>query len=193
MTDGPLVKAIIKSIEGPKIEVECLFNPKEYQVQKTNNWGPADNSTKDASDLTFSGGSGAKLSMQLFFDTYLRDNEKTVRDVREYTDLLWQLMNIQEALRDPKTKKGRPPKVLFIWGKNWLFNAVITSMQQQYTLFMPNGMPVRAMVTVEFQEALEHRTLRGSGEGTYAISERVRHDAQSYKDSGDLRAKYGRR
>ena len=187
MSDGPLTKASIYTVEGPKLQVDCLFNPKEYTVAKTNNWGPADNSTKDAYDLTFSGGSGAKLTMQLFFDTYLRDSQTSVLDVRTHTDVLWQMMNICEDLRDPKTKKGRPPKVMFMWGKNWLFNAVITSMQQQYTLFMPNGMPVRAMVSVEFQEALEHKTLM-EGEGTYQISERVRQDNQGY--AGDLREKY---
>lgn len=192
MSDGPLTKARIHTIEGTLISVDCLFNPKEYQVQRSNNWGPADNSTKNASDLTFSGSSGAKLSLQLFFDTYLRDpkDSHTIKDVREYTDKLWKMMNIQDALRDPKTQKGRPPRVLFSWGKNWLFNAVITTMQQQYTLFTPTGMPVRAMVTVEFQESLEHPSLMAGGGGSETISERLRHDAQGY--DGDLRQKYGR-
>lgn len=188
MSDGPLTKAEIHTIEGDLIKVECLFNPKEYQIQRSNNWGNADNSTKNANDLTFSGSSGAKLNLQLFFDTYLRDDRNSVKDVREYTDKLWKMMNIQEALRDPKTQKGRPPRVLFSWGKNWLFNAVITTMQQQYTLFTPTGMPVRAMVTVEFQESLEHASLRSSG--SEAISARIRSDAGAY--SGDLRQKYGR-
>lgn len=176
MSNGPLVKAKIYSIEGELIEVTCLFNPKEYQIQRSNNWGPADNSTKNANDLTFSGSSGAKLSMQLFFDTYLQagsGGKSGASDVRAYTDKLWRLMNIDERLRDKKTQKGRPPRVLFSWGKNWLFNAVITSMQQQYTLFTASGMPVRAMVTVEFQEAIEHRSLYAS-QSASAISQSVR-------------------
>lgn len=165
MSSGPLVKAIIRAIEPPNTVVECLFNPKEYQIQRSNNWGPADNSTKDAHDLTFSGSSGAKLSMQLFFDTYLtkRGNGTSVVDVRTYTDKLWEMMNINDALRDPKTQKGRPPRVIFTWGQSWLFKAVITSMDQKFTMFMPNGIPVRAMVSVEFQEAEEHKALRASG------------------------------
>lgn len=166
MSSGPLVKAVIRTIEPPKIEVTCLFNPNEYQLQRSNNWGQADNSTKDGSDMTFSGSSGAKLSMQLFFDTYLTErtsNSEMAKDVREYTDQLWQMMNISDTLRDPKTQKGRPPKVIFSWGKNWLFNAVITSMEQKYTMFTPSGMPVRAMVTIEFQEAVEHRSLIAVG------------------------------
>lgn len=166
MTTGPLVKAKVSAIDPPFTHVECLFNPKEYQIQRSNNWGAADNSTKNAHDLTFSGSSGAKLSMQLFFDTYLTGrgtNTTSVQDVREYTDKLWKMMNIPEEGRDPKTQKGRPPRVLFTWGENWLFNAVITSMEQKYTMFMPNGIPVRAMVSIEFQEAVEHKSLISSG------------------------------
>lgn len=179
MTSGPLVKAVIETVDGdgPKRRVECLFNPKEYQLARSNNWGAADNSTKDAHDLTFSGSSGAKLSMQLFFDTYMhkrQPNTTDVTDVRIYTDQLWQMMNIEESLRDPKTQKGRPPRVRFSWGKNWLFNAVITSMQQQYTMFTPSGMPVRALVTVEFQEAMEHRSLMAGTDSTAALSNTAR-------------------
>lgn len=162
MTAGPLVKAKITAIDPPFTDVECLFNPKEYQIQRSNNWGAADNSTKNAHDLTFSGSSGAKLTMQLFFDTYLTgrsSNSTNVKDVREYTDKLWQMMNIPEQGRDPKTQKGRPPRVLFTWGESWLFNAVITQMEQKYTMFMPNGIPVRAMVNIDFQEAVEHKSL----------------------------------
>lgn len=169
MTTGPLVKAKISAIDPPFTQVECLFNPKEYQIQRSNNWGAADNSTKNAYDLTFSGSSGAKLTMQLFFDTYLTGrgvNSTAVRDVREYTDKLWKMMNIPEDSRDPKTKKGRPPRVLFTWGESWLFNAVITSMEQKYTMFMPNGIPVRAMVSIEFQEAIEHKSLMAANATT---------------------------
>jgi Contractile injection system tube protein len=195
MPDGPLTKAKIHTIEGGHIEVECLFNPKEYQIQRSNNWGPADNSTKNASDLTFSGSSGAKLSLQLFFDTYMRSpssgaTTQRIQDVRVHTDKLWQMMNIQDKLRDPKTHKGRPPRVLFSWGKNWLFNAVITTMQQQYTLFTPTGMPVRAMVTVEFQESLEHPSLMAASNGSETISAKLRAHASDY--AGDIRQKYGR-
>lgn len=185
MTTGPLVKAKIKAIDSPFTEVTCLFNPKEYQIQRSNNWGAADNSTKNAHDLTFSGSSGAKLSMQLFFDTYLtgRDQKSTsVKDVRAYTDLLWQMMNIPEGARDPKTKKGRPPRVLFTWGESWLFNAVITSMEQKYTMFMPNGIPVRAMVSIEFQEAVEHKSLVASN-----ASSQVRQLLRQNNPEQDLR------
>lgn len=187
MSDGPLTKAEIHTIEGPLLKVECLFNPKQYQIKRSNSWGKAENSTKNAFDMTFSGSSGASLTLDLFFDTYLRDERNVVKDVREYTDTLWKMMNMMPDI-DPKTQKGRPPRVLFSWGKNWLFNAVIVSMQQQYTLFLPSGMPVRAMVSLELQESLEHKSLTSSG--TEAISQKFRTDAQAY--TGDLRQKYGR-
>ncbi len=194
MPDGPLIKARIQTIEGPHLEVECLFNPKEYLIQRSNSWGPVENSKTNASDLTFSGSSGAKLSLQLFFDTYLRSGDgkgaaQTPQDVRVYTDQLWQMMNIQGVFKT-ETDKSRPPRVLFSWGKNWLFNAVITTMQQQYTLFTPSGMPVRAMVTAEFQESLEHLSLMAANSASEAISAGLRTAVGS--TYGDLRKSYGR-
>lgn len=163
MSSGPLVKAVIRTIEGPQLSVECLFNPKEYQIQRSNSWDPSYNSAKKAQDLNFSGSSSAKLSMQLFFDTYLADrqaNSAMAKDVRVYTDVLWRMMNPDETRIDPKSKKGRPPRVMFSWGKNWLFDAVITSMEQKFIMFTPTGMPLRAMVTIEFLEAIEHKKLQ---------------------------------
>ena len=40
-------------------------------------------------------------------------------------------------------KKGKPTSVLFQWGQTWHFQAVITDIEQQFTLFMPDGTPVR--------------------------------------------------
>ena len=80
------------------------------------------------------GGNPATLTMQLFFDTY--DTKEQAKDVRkEYTDAIWELMMIDPTLKDKKSKKGRPPKVHFQWGKTWSFDAVITSLKQNFTLF----------------------------------------------------------
>jgi len=61
-------------------------------------------------------------------------------------------MIVDEKLKDKKNKKGRPPKVRFQWGTAWSFNAVITSISQKFTLFSTDGTPVRATLTVSFQQ-----------------------------------------
>ena len=38
MSTAQLQHAVIKTLEGEKVEVKCLFNPKEYTFAKTNSW-----------------------------------------------------------------------------------------------------------------------------------------------------------
>lgn len=176
MSNGQLVKASIKPVNPAGEAIEFMFNPKEYTLSKTANWPEAGSSTSDAGQKNFTGGQGATLSLQLFFDTYLHrrgGSLDTVEDVRVHTDRLWQLLHIDQQTKDPKTDKSRPPEVLFQWGSTWHFKAVIKSMQQQFTLFMPNGMPVRAMVTLELQQSEDAR-LMPAGPSTYQISEQTR-------------------
>lgn len=188
MSDGQLAKAQIIRLEPSRLVIPCMFNPKEYTITKNVNWGQADNSTKDGADLTFGGGNTSNMALELFFDTYYdRPSETVVEDVRTYTDKLWNLTYIDESLRDPKTKKGRPPTVLFVWGKTWLFEAVIESMEQQFTLFMPNGMPVRAVVKVQLKQADNGKLKPGGSASTYHISEQYRSAAQASRGAADLR------
>jgi Contractile injection system tube protein/LysM domain len=60
-------------------------------------------------------------------------------------------MMIDDSLKDPKTKKGRPPTVQFLWG-GLSFVAVITSITQNFTLFLPDGTPVRTTLDVSFTQ-----------------------------------------
>lgn len=188
MSDGQLAKAQIIRLEPSRLVIPCMFNPKEYTITKNVNWGQADNSTKDGADLTFGGGNTSNMALELFFDTYYnRLSETVVEDVRTYTDKIWNLTYIDESLRDPKTKKGRPPTILFVWGKTWLFEAVIESMEQQFTLFMPNGMPVRAVVKLQLKQADNGKLKPGGSANTYHISEQYRSAAQASRGAADLR------
>ena len=37
MADTP-AKALIRTLDGDKVEIPCLFNPTEYSVSKFNQW-----------------------------------------------------------------------------------------------------------------------------------------------------------
>ena len=134
---------------GPPIKV--MFRPKELNISKQNNWQASNSPKTNAPKFEFKGGGAETLKLQLFFDTYI-DKE----DVREkYTTAIYRLMRIDEESRDKKTKKGRPPTVRFQWGKTVGFNAVITNISQRFSLFLPDGTPVRAVLDVSFQEVEE--------------------------------------
>jgi len=150
---GPLVKAVLKPVNPDRDPIPCLFNPREYTLQRTNTWRSGENATHDVGDLSFGGGGGAKLSLPLFFDTTLYGaGGPGGRDVRAHTDRLWTLMLIDGRTRHEKTGRGTPPEVIFQWGTTWYFRAVITGMQQQFSLFLADGTPVRATVTLELQQ-----------------------------------------
>ncbi len=178
MTSGQLVKASITPINPAGGRIEFMFNPKEYTLSKTANWDSASNSTQDAGEMNFSGGQGATLSLELFFDTYLNRTGGLggVEDVRVHTDALWKLMLIDERTKNPKTDKGKPPEVLFQWGSTWYFKAILKNMQQQFTMFLPSGMPVRATVRLDLQQT-EDKALMAAGTSTAQISEQLRRGA----------------
>lgn len=152
-----LRKATIKNLDKAGSQpVVCMFNPKEYTFSKTNNWDDGKTPAQDINQMTFTGGDSATLTMQFFFDTYA---ERT--DVREkYTDAFWELMKIDSSKKDKKNEFGRPPRVLFQWGRTWSFEAVITSMKQQFTLFLDTGIPVRATLDVTFKQVTDPGQLR---------------------------------
>jgi nucleoid-associated protein YgaU len=149
-----LAKAEIKVVDGSKSGqvVECMFRPKEYTLTKQNKWEPGKVKGKSVPPLEFKGGGPASLTMELFFDTYEAD-----QDVRKYTNKIWELMAIDSALTDRSTAKGRPPLCQFQWGPVISFKAVITNINQKFTMFKSDGTPIRATLQVTFQEAEESK------------------------------------
>jgi nucleoid-associated protein YgaU len=141
-------KAAIFNVDKGGAPIECHFNPAEYTFSKQNSWSIANTPATNLPEFEFGGGQPATLQMQLLFDT-----QREQRDVRKvYTDRVWELMLIDESLKDPRSQKSRPPMVRFQWGTTWSFDAVISAIAQRFTLFLPDGTPVRAMLDVSFQQ-----------------------------------------
>jgi hypothetical protein len=143
--------------------VECMFNPKEYTFSKQNSWTAKASKGSNIARCEFGSGQPTTLQMQLFFDTYTNikssNESEAPRDVRKaYTQKIWEMMKVDPALGpigasgSAKHKKGRPPVVSFQWGSMWSFKAVITSIRERFTLFLPDGTPVRSTLDVTFQQ-----------------------------------------
>ncbi len=188
MSESSLAKAVIINLDKNS-RVECLFNPKEYTFAKRNQWKAGKNSGVNMPKLEFSSGEPATLTLQLFFDSYA--DGKDVREV--YTDAIWEMMLVDSSLKDKKNKKGRPPKVRFQWGKAWSFDAVLTSVNQRFTLFLPDGTPVRASLDVTFQQVKDEKlfprqnpTSGGvGGERVWVVHEGDTLSWIAYKEYGD--------
>jgi nucleoid-associated protein YgaU len=151
-----LERAEIATQDG-SIRVNCLFNPKEYTIARQNRWEVTIAKGKNIPTVEFSGGQPATLRMQLFFDTY-----EAGTDVRKHTEGLWKMMRIDEATQQRETGKGEPPKVVFTWGLNWTFDAVIENLSQRFTLFKSDGTPVRSTVDVTFKQIKDELKFAGT-------------------------------
>lgn len=156
----PLEKAEIVNVDTGDRH-KCLFNPSSYTFDKKNNWPVDQKAGANVSQTTFGGGEPATLAMELFFDTYAdaAPGSKPA-DVRTtYTDKLWNLMLVNPKKKDKKNKKGRPPIVRFVWGRTWAFEGVILSQNQKFTMFLADGIPVRATVTVSFRQSKDEANI----------------------------------
>jgi nucleoid-associated protein YgaU len=158
MQSGQDTRAEIINLDD-NTRLKCHFSPNTYTFDKKNNWPADQKSGGDVPKINFGGGSPATLTMELMFDTYTdAQPDGKAEDVRtKYTDKLWALMLVKK--RDKKSKKGRPPRVKFIWGKTWSFEGVITSLTQKFVLFLDTGIPVRATVNVTFQQWKDEEAL----------------------------------
>ncbi len=142
-----LKKAFIKNLLTNE-EVECMFNPHEYTLTKRNTYTERQSHRNDQNRANFAQGGPQTLKLNLHFDTLTTNS-----DVREHTDKLWKMMQVDTAVLT-ETNKSAPPNVAFQWG-TFYFEAVITNMTQKFTLFTHNGVPVRCVVDVTLEQKVD--------------------------------------
>lgn len=125
-------------------EIKFQFNPKELSIQKSAKWErkPARNAKK-ASAPEFTGADPCKLTLEMFFDAELGS-------VVEPVEALFRCCVPTEDTR--QNMKAVPPLVQLSWGTITSFPGFITSVQAKYTLFAPDGTPIRATCSVSIEE-----------------------------------------
>lgn len=133
-----LAKAlIINTATGTSLSV--MYNPEELKLDQGNTFAEVGIPGLDAPPLQYVRGKGRVLTMELFFDTY-----ETREDVRAHTAPL-------VALLDKEPGTMAPPVLLFSMGRFQL-QCVLAEAGQRYTMFVRDGTPVRATLSVRFQE-----------------------------------------
>jgi nucleoid-associated protein YgaU len=139
---GELVKARIQVLDDdlrPVDVIPVLFNPAEYTLSRRSRYAEQEFSGTERAVTQFVGRDPEKLSMELFFDT-----SEGGGDVREHTQRVGDLLSVDSAL-------GAPPRCRFVWG-SLVFTAVLERAETRFTMFQPDGVPVRARQAVTFRE-----------------------------------------
>lgn len=152
-----LVKALIEVTDAAAVDparglpqfIPVQFNPTEYTVAKSALLAEIGIPGIDSPVLQFVRGQNERLTLELLFDTTDTGMVAGVRDVRELTGPIHQLVKVQ-----PKTHAV--PRLRVSWGAGLAFSAVAESVQQRFTLFNPEGIPLRAVVSLALRE---YRTL----------------------------------
>jgi len=130
-------------IESPKVAdnvIDFRFNPTEYQLQKGNNFAEIPIPGLESPPIQFVRGNSEKLSVELMADT-----SDTLKDVREV------YVNKLRALLKIRPESHAPPIVNFVWSKNE-FRGVIENLNVTYVLFSPEGIPLRAKLSLTLKE-----------------------------------------
>jgi hypothetical protein len=158
ITYTKIEKLTIYSVEGPKIEVTAMMNPKELSVNKSTPWTKSPNSKGNVPDLEFTSAEGRSMSFELLFDTYEEGGNVHTKYVADLVKL--------SMVRNPdgSEEEKRPPKVGVKWANGALpeFLGVLESVGTKYTMFFPDGTPCRAVVTCQLKEANSLSFKKGS-------------------------------
>jgi nucleoid-associated protein YgaU len=139
--------------------IKVLFNPQQYAINKSNQFANMAIPGRDSPIIQFVRGESETLSMDLFFDTYTYDNGE---DVRNYTSKVTDLMIIDPEIHAPKICS-------FAWNigkKDKYFTGIIEKATTTYTMFLGNGIPVRAKLNISVRQFGEHQPIRHSPDKT---------------------------
>jgi hypothetical protein len=185
-----LVKALIRTKDGSG-EVRCAFNPTEYTVATGAEWRRTPTTgARSASPAAFVGTQPRTLRLRLLFDAWATDTEDVSGDIDRL--LAW----TNPTASSISQGQPQPPIVVFHWGRSAFFDAYISSVDAQYTLFSSDGVPLRATVTVALIEvpaepARQNPTsggfhgrrtaVLGAGESLHAIAHREYGDAALWR------------
>jgi hypothetical protein len=174
MADTKPVKAELRELkangtdEVPNSVVPVQFNPETLKVNYTNTLKEAENTSTNkngTSAVQFLSQGTTKLSVQLWFDVtaVLPPAQAGVTDVRKLTQKIAYFMQAKQAGGDPNTSV--PPAVRFVWG-TFQFDGLMESMEESLEFFSPDGVPLRASVSISLmKQSIQFAFAKGQAAG----------------------------
>ena len=139
-----LVKAMLTTTDAGAVAINFQFNPDSLSFSRSVTWAVEAGAYTAAGfpKVSYSnrGAETLKLS-NLWFDTYEYATKTSV------LDLISPIIKSTEIAGSLK----RPPVYIFAWGEQYL-KCVVTNINYELTMFLADGTPVRAKVSIDLQE-----------------------------------------
>ncbi len=189
------VKATIVPVEPSGDAIECQFNPNQISYTKSTNWKSTPTFNKNIPVAEFGGGQADKLSMKLYFDTSMLSGT----DVRTFLGPLINLTRLVDNGKNSANKRTKPPLCRFMWGtfssqSGMSFQAYLEQISVTFSMFLPDGTPVRAEADVTFVSVKEttdsgsmpaqNPTSRSEARKLWVVAEGETLDWIAYKEYG---------
>lgn len=139
-----LIKFHLADADVPAVveEITVIFNPSEIAIQKVAPW-KTHAVSEESPELEFTKGKPHKLGMDLIIDTSA-----------EGTSAEEPVQELQALVHVDGGPPHRPPVVRFSWGSAGEFSCVLERLDVTYTLFRPDGVPVRAEISITLNECV---------------------------------------
>lgn len=146
--------------DGSLDEIDVQFNPTEFSLEKGAQIAEIVIPGLDSPLLQFVRGQNEKLSVDLFFDTTEDGTGAGATSVTTRTDPVYSLVKVEPG-------GHAPPVCTFIWNAAFPgadvspaignqrrneFRCVVESIKQKFTYFSPEGVPLRATLTLMLRE-----------------------------------------
>jgi len=146
---------------GVQEPIPVLFNPTELNFSKSAQIAEIGIPGIDAPILQFIRGQAEKLSVELFFDTTDTGMDASAVSVTTLTDRFYGLVKME-------SESHAPPVCEFTWNpaafpgvsllpvygnqQRHSFQCLLESVSQKFTLFSPQGVPLRATLSLVLRE-----------------------------------------
>jgi Contractile injection system tube protein len=156
-----LQKAFLKSTDTGE-SLQFMFNPTQLQYSRTVKWENqkgARNSDQLLPKVSFAGIEPYQLTISdAMFDTYEVRKDNPPNEHKSVADYIKKFQaTVSPTISQAGGKGGkdkRPPVYIFHWGTSDTLNfrCVVKQFSYTYTMFLPDGTPVRAKMSLTLQE-----------------------------------------
>lgn len=151
---------VVMRQDGTQESIPVQHNPTEFTLDKGVQVAEVPVPGLDAPLLQFVRGKSETMTVDLFFDTTDAGMGQNAVSVTKQTDRIYSLTKIEP-------KGHTPPICAFMWNAKFpgsnisdetggqrreAFQCIVESVKQKFTLFSPEGVPLRAVLTLTLKE-----------------------------------------
>lgn len=131
----------------------CMINPDNIKWQKNIEYNEQQAPNTSSASQKYKSTPSDKLSFEIVIDgTGIIDPKRT--------DVSKDIATLENIIFTYNGKIHRPNFVKVQWGKDLIFKGVLISFDTSYTLFRPDGSPLRAKISLSFSQYIAPQTVK---------------------------------